>query len=99
MLVRNLVMELSPYRITINALGVGPIVNERNLEDDPDYAEKWGKVVPLGRAGRTWDVVKAALFLASDDAEWITGDTLMVDGGWTSYSPTPDLSFVERRRP
>ncbi|MBI1800362.1 MAG: SDR family oxidoreductase [Chloroflexi bacterium] len=96
MLVRNLVLELSPYAITINALGVGPIVVERNLQDDPDYAEKWGRVVPLRRAGWPQDVVGPALFLASEEAAYMTGETLMVDGGWSCYSPTPGLEFVER---
>ncbi|MEP7200709.1 MAG: SDR family oxidoreductase [Chloroflexota bacterium] len=99
MLARNLVLELSPHGITINALAVGPIVNERNLADDPQYAEKWAGVVPLRRAGYPQDVVEAALFLASDEASFINGTTLTVDGGWTAYSPTPDFEFVERANP
>lgn len=96
MLVRNLVLELSPYNITVNALAPGAITNERNLEDDPEYETKWAGVVPLRRAGQPSDVVGAALFLASDSASWITGQTLIVDGGWTAYSPTPGFEFVER---
>ena len=96
MLTRNLVLELSPYGITINAVAPGPIVNERNLHDDPKYETKWAKVVPMGRAGYPKDVASAVLFFASDEAEWITGTVLLVDGGWTCYSPTPDFEFVER---
>src|SRR4051794_15453787 len=96
MLVRNLVLELSPHGITINAVAPGSIVNERNLRDDPTYAEGWATVVPLGRAGLPADVAAAVLFFASDAAEWITGTTLVVDGGWTAYSPTPGFEFVER---
>ena len=91
MLVRNLVLELSPYRITINAVAPGSIVNERNLHDDPTYAESWATVVPLGRAGYPADIAGAVLFFASDAAAWITGTTLVIDGGWTAYSPTPWL--------
>lgn len=97
MLARNLVLELSPHNITVNALGVGPIVNERNLADDPDYEAKWARVVPLGRAGFPRDVASVALFLASDAAAYITGQTIIIDGGWSAYSPTPDFEFVERR--
>lgn len=96
MLVRNLVLELSPHNITVNAVAPGAITNERNLEDDPEYETKWAGVVPLRRAGQPADVVGAALFLVSDEAAWITGQTLVVDGGWTSYSPTPGFEFVER---
>lgn len=96
MLVRNLVLELSPYGVTINAIAPGAITNERNLHDDPAYEEKWAGVIPLRRAGQPRDVVGAALFLASDAAGWITGQTLVVDGGWTAYSPTPGFEFVEK---
>jgi 3-oxoacyl-[acyl-carrier protein] reductase len=95
-LARNLVLELSPYGITINAVAPGSILNERNLTDDPDYGPKWAEVIPLLRAGGPQDVVEAILFLASDGAGWITGQTLVVDGGWTAYSPTPGFEFVER---
>jgi 3-oxoacyl-[acyl-carrier protein] reductase len=95
-LARNLVLELSPYGITINAVAPGSILNERNLQDDPDYGPKWAEVIPLHRAGGPQDVVEAILFLASDGAGWITGQTLVVDGGWTAYSPTPGFEFVER---
>ena len=96
MLVRNLVLELSPYQITINAVAPGAIMNERNLADDPDYEAKWAGVIPLRRPGWPRDVVAAVLFLASDDAGFLTGLTLPVDGGWTCYSPTPGFEFVER---
>ncbi len=97
MLVRNLVLELSPHGITINAIAPGAIVNERNLADDPEYEASWGRVVPLGRAGWPRDVVGAALFLASDAAGYITGATLPIDGGLGSYCPTPGFEFVETR--
>jgi len=96
MLVRNLVLELSPHGITINAVAPGPITNERNLQDDPEYDEKWAQVVPLGRVGRSSDVLGAVLYFASDASSWVTGSTLLVDGGWTTYSPTPGFEFVER---
>lgn len=96
MLTRNLVLELSPYNITINAIAPGAIVNERNLADDPEYPGKWGEVIPIRRVGYPQDVVAAALFFASEEAGFVTGTTLVVDGGWTCYSPTPGFEFVER---
>jgi 3-oxoacyl-[acyl-carrier protein] reductase len=96
MLVRNLVLELSPYNITINTVAPGAISNERNLRDDPNYDTDWAGVIPVGRVGQPRDVMAAVLFYASDDASFITGTTLTVDGGWTSYSPTPGFEFVEK---
>lgn len=89
MLAKNLVVELSPHRIRINALAPGATLTERTLED-PEYAQKWNRTVPLGRAGHVVDMAAAALFLLSDRASHITGQTLIVDGGWTSISPSPD---------
>ncbi len=96
MLARNLVLELGPHGITVNAVAPGAIVNERNLADDPQYAENWGALNPLGRAGTVDDIAQAVLFLASDAASYVNGQTLLVDGGWSAYSPAPGLDFVER---
>jgi NAD(P)-dependent dehydrogenase (short-subunit alcohol dehydrogenase family) len=96
MLVRNLVLELSPYGITINAVAPGAIVNERNLADDPAYETKWAGVIPVGRPGWSRDVVNAILFFASDESSFVNGTVLPIDGGWTCYSPTPGFEFVEQ---
>ncbi len=93
MLTRNLVLELSPYNITINCVAPGSITNARNLRDDPEYDTNWATVIPLGRAGKPSDIASAVLFFASDEASWITGQTLVVDGGLTAYSPTPYLDL------
>jgi 3-oxoacyl-[acyl-carrier protein] reductase len=96
MLARNLVLELSPYNITINCVAPGSVTNARNLRDDPEYAANWARVIPLGRAGEPADIASAVLFFASEEASWITGQTLVVDGGLTASSPSPYPSFVER---
>lgn len=96
MLVRSLVLELSPYNITINGVAPGSIVNERNLSDDPEYDTRWAGVIPVRRAGQPGDIANAVLFFASDESSFVTGQTLIVDGGWTAYSPTPGFEFVER---
>lgn len=95
MLARNLVIELSPYQITINALAPGATITPRNLADDPNYEKVWGGVTPMQRPASTEDIANAALFLLSPQTRHITGQTLVVDGGWSAISPTPSLDFVE----
>jgi glucose 1-dehydrogenase len=86
---KSLALELGPHGITVNALGPGAIVTERTLADDPHMEENWALVTPDGRPGHVEDVVAAAQFLASPQASHITGQTIMVDGGWTLHSPLP----------
>jgi glucose 1-dehydrogenase len=86
MLARNLVLELSPYRITVNAIAPGATLTERTLEDS-NYEQTWTNLTPMGRPGRVTDVANAAMFLLSKEAEHITGQALIVDGGWTAVSP------------
>lgn len=85
----TLAIELGPYGITVNALGIGATLNERNLRDDPDYAEHWSRITPTGRVGLPEDVAKALLYLVSPGAAMINGHTLVIDGGWTALSPLP----------
>jgi NAD(P)-dependent dehydrogenase (short-subunit alcohol dehydrogenase family) len=95
MLAGSLGLELGPHRITVNAIAVGPTLNERNLKDDPEYDAHWGQVVPVGRAATTDDTASAAVYLCSDEASYVNGTTLVVDGGWSAYGPTPRFDFVE----
>lgn len=88
MLARNLVIEVSEYGINVNAIAPGATITERTLED-PGYEKTWARLTPMGRAGTVADVAAAALFLVSDAARHITGQTLIVDGGWTAVSPSP----------
>ena len=87
---RVLALELGPHRITVNALAIGAIVNERNLRDDPDYATRWAGVIPTGRVGQPEDVAAAVRYLASEDAAMVTGHTLTVDGGWAAVGDIPE---------
>ena len=89
MLAKALVPELSPFKITVNALAPGATVTERTLNDDPDYPETWRKLSPTGRASTPEDIANASLFLVSPAASQITGQTLVIDGGWSSVSPEP----------
>ncbi len=88
MLAKNLVIELSPYQITINAIAPGATLTERTL-DDKEYEKTWSRITPIGRPATTTDIANAALFLVSPAAKNITGQSLIIDGGWTSVSPSP----------
>lgn len=83
-LTRNLAVRYAPGGIRVNMIVAGtirtPAWNHR-LARDPQLLERITRWYPLGRAGMPDDVANAALFLASDDAAWITGTELRVDGG------------------
>lgn len=88
MLAKNLVIEISQYNININTIAPGATLTERTL-NDPQYAETWSKLTPIGRPASVSDIANTALFLVSDKAKHITGQSLVIDGGWSSISPSP----------
>ena len=88
MLAKNLVIEVSRYGITVNALAPGATLTERTMEDS-EYKQVWAGLTPMGRPATVNDIASTALFLVSDQAKHITGQSLIVDGGWTSISPSP----------
>jgi glucose 1-dehydrogenase len=88
MLARNLVIELSPYQINVNTIAPGATLTERTM-DDTEYEKTWSAITPMGRPANTFDIADAALFLVSDKARHITGQNLVIDGGWSSISPSP----------
>jgi NAD(P)-dependent dehydrogenase (short-subunit alcohol dehydrogenase family) len=88
MLAKNLVIELSQYKINVNTIAPGATLTERTLSD-PEYFATWSRITPIGRPADVSDIANAALFLVSNKAKHITGQSLIVDGGWTSISPSP----------
>ena len=88
MLAKNLVIELSQYKINVNTIAPGATLTERTLED-VEYSKIWSTITPMGRPATVADIAGTALFLVSDKAKHITGQTLIVDGGWTCISPSP----------
>ena len=88
MLAKNLVIELSQYKINVNTIAPGATLTERTT-DDPEYMATWSSLTPMGRPAHVADIANAALFLVSEKAKHITGQSLIVDGGWTSISPSP----------
>jgi 3-oxoacyl-[acyl-carrier protein] reductase len=87
-LVQNLVTDLSPVQIRINAVSPGATMTERT-EKDMNYLQEWSLLTPLGKPADVQDISEAVCFFLSDKAKHITGQTLIVDGGWTSISPPP----------
>lgn len=92
MLAKNLVLELSPHGISINTIAPGATLTERTIREDPTYERVWSGITPTGRPAGVADIANAALFMLSPASGHITGQSLVVDGGWTSVSPLPDLS-------
>ena len=85
-LTRVLAIEWAPYGINVNAIGPTFILTAltQSSFDDPDIRKDLLARIPMGRVGMPEDVTGAAVFLASDAAGLITGQTLYVDGGWTA---------------
>lgn len=86
-LTREMAIELAPYQINVNA--VGPTYTETPLTvptlGDPETRAEIIRRTPLGRVGQVDDIVGAIVFLSSPAADLITGQTLLVDGGWTAW--------------
>ncbi|MEO8569111.1 MAG: SDR family oxidoreductase [Ginsengibacter sp.] len=88
MLAKNLVIEVSEYNINVNTIAPGATLTERTLSDD-EYEKVWSRITPMGRPANVSDIANAALFLVSESARHITGQSLIIDGGWTCISPSP----------
>lgn len=82
LLTKGMAIELAPYNITVNAIAPGAIEVERYFRTMPDYdRERVAKTIPLGRVAFPDEVGDLAVFLASDGAAYITGQTIIQDGG------------------
>ena len=88
MLAKNLVVELSGHSISVNAVAPGATLTERTLTYE-DYINAWSNITPMGRPANVEDISNAVLFLLSPASRHITGQSLVIDGGWTAVSPAP----------
>ena len=79
--------ELGAYGITVNCVAPGAILIERTARETDDYAGTWASLTPIGRVGHPRDVADAVAYLCTDEAEFISGQTLMVDGGLFTRGP------------
>lgn len=84
-LVRGLAVEVAPDRINVNAIAPGLIETPMTQEriDDPERLDSSLESIPWGRVGQPHEIAGLALFLASDDADYVTGQTFVMDGGLT----------------
>jgi 3-oxoacyl-[acyl-carrier protein] reductase len=79
--IRTAAIELASRGITINAVLPGNVVSEGLIEMGPEYREKMEASIPQRKLGTVQDIGHAALFFATDEASYITGQTLVIDGG------------------
>jgi 3-oxoacyl-[acyl-carrier protein] reductase len=80
-LTRRMAVDLGKYGITVNCIVPGPIDTDMSRAFPPSTLQSFCKDIPLGRIGQPEDVSKVALFLASDDADYVTGEVIDVNGG------------------
>lgn len=86
-LTRAMAVDLAPYGIAVNAVCPGPIRTDRNaaMFDAPDYRRGIERGIPMGRAGTPMEAAAAVSWLASENASFVTGAALALDGGYSAY--------------
>ena len=88
MLTKSLAAEWAKYNVNVNSVSPGytltPLV-ERLLKNEPEYAELWRPLIPLGRLAKPADIVGSVIFLSCEASSYITGHNLVVDGGYTVW--------------
>ena len=87
LLMQTMAQELAPARIRVNSIAPGAIQTPINREawETPQALKSLLTLIPYGRIGQPEDIGRVAVFLASDDADYINGQTIVVDGGMTLY--------------
>ena len=87
LMMKSLAQEVAPHRIRVNSIAPGAIRTPINREawETPEALGRLLKLIPYGRIGEPEDVAKATVWLTSDEADYVTGTTLFVDGGMTLY--------------
>lgn len=88
---RAMAIDLAPFGIRVNVVGPGAIHTQEYEPLGAEARRRRGSVVPLGRVGNPDDIAGAVLFLCSDDASYITGETIYVDGGLLAQLRSPQV--------
>jgi NAD(P)-dependent dehydrogenase (short-subunit alcohol dehydrogenase family) len=83
---KALALELAPEKITVNGISPGPFGTEMNkpIMENPEANQQFVSKIPLGRWGKVEEIGQLAVYLSSEDAGFITGTDIMIDGGWTA---------------
>lgn len=83
-LTKVMAIELAKYKINVNAIGPGIIDTDmtKDFLNDPQYKAQFLSRIPLGRIGKPEDIAPIAVYLASEESGYVTGETFYVDGGW-----------------
>ncbi len=83
---RALALELAPDKITVNGISPGPFATEMNAVNlqNPELNQQFVSRIPVGRWGKVEEVGQLAVYLCSEDAGFITGTDVLIDGGWTA---------------
>lgn len=89
-LTRSMALDLAPHGIRVNAIALGDIrteTSENVVQDKKErgFSGNYVRKIPLGRRGESFEIGPTAVFLASDDSSYITGETIVVDGGFLIY--------------
>jgi 3-oxoacyl-[acyl-carrier protein] reductase len=82
-------VELGVYGIRVNCLAPGAIESDRTRQENPDYAGTWSKITPMARVGVFADIAPTVVFLASEGASFISGQTIGIDGALFARAPWP----------
>ena len=85
-MVKALALELAPHNVTVNGISPGPFGTEMNqpIMNDPFLNQQFVSRIPVGRWGKIEEIGALAVFLCSDEAGFITGTDVVIDGGWTA---------------
>jgi 3-oxoacyl-[acyl-carrier protein] reductase len=89
MLAKSLAPELAEHGITVNCVAPGATETERTVKQE-GYAAGWAEVIPTGRPSTTEDIAKACLYFLGPYSSQVTGQTLLIDGGWSAIGPLPE---------
>jgi NAD(P)-dependent dehydrogenase (short-subunit alcohol dehydrogenase family) len=83
-LTKALALELAPEGVTVNGISPGPFATEMNaaLIQNPELNQQFLSKIPLGKWGQVEDIGKLAVYLCADEACFITGTDILIDGGW-----------------
>jgi len=82
---KYLAAHWGPKGIRVNAIAPGPFPFISTQEAEPDFTARLAAKTMLGRVGRQNEIAGAVVYLASDEASYVTGETISVNGGWTAW--------------